>query len=278
MTNKTWMITGTSSGFGKNLAEFVAQDSDSNLIATARKMDDLSYLDQYNHGQIFKVLVDVTNSDQIKNAVKTAQKRFGTIDVLVNNAGLGYFGTIEESNDADIRQLFEVNVFGLANVTKSILPTMRAQNSGLIINISSVLGITSIPTFGWYSATKFAVEGYSNALRQEVNSLGIKVMVVEPSGARTKWNAGKTAPVKLDDYSDFADMINNAAAGETSAPGDPHMIAKIIFDTVKAGKKIPNHLPLGEFATSGMKNELSGILSEIEQLYATSIKADTSAE
>ncbi|KZL42676.1 SDR family NAD(P)-dependent oxidoreductase [Secundilactobacillus collinoides] len=274
---KTWLITGTSSGFGKALAQIVAQHDGTNLIAAARKLSDLDYLNAYDQTKIEKVIIDVTNKEQIATAVQQGQTKFGTVDVLVNNAGLGNFGTVEESNEADVRQLFEVNVFGLANVTKAVLPVMRAQKSGLIINVSSVLGITSIPTFGWYSATKFAVEGYSNALRQEVNGLGINVMLAEPSGARTKWNAGKTAPVQIDDYKQFADMINGAASGTTQAPGDPVRIAQLMFDVATGDDPVPAHLPLGEFATNGMKQELTKTLADVDKYHDLSLKADSPA-
>lgn len=274
---KTWLITGTSSGFGKALAQIVAQHDGTNLIAAARKLSDLDYLNAYDQTKIEKVIIDVTNKEQIATAVQQGQTKFGTVDVLVNNAGLGYFGTVEESNEADVRQLFEVNVFGLANVTKAVLPVMRAQKSGLIINVSSVLGITSIPTFGWYSATKFAVEGYLNALRQEVNGLGINVMLAEPSGARTKWNAGKTAPVQIDDYKQFADMINGAASGTTQAPGDPVRIAQLMFDVATGDDPVPAHLPLGEFATNGMKQELTKTLADVDKYHDLSLKADSPA-
>ncbi|MBL3531697.1 SDR family NAD(P)-dependent oxidoreductase [Companilactobacillus zhachilii] len=271
---KTWMITGTSSGFGKELAQIVAKQADTNLVATARKTADLAYLDVFDSSRIAKVIMDVTNEDAVKAGVEAAKNKFGGIDVLVNNAGLGYFGTIEESNEKDVRQMFEVNVFGLGNVTKSVLPIMRAQKQGVIINISSALGLTSIPTLGWYSATKFAVEGYSNALRQEVAPLGIQVMNVEPSGARTKWNAGKTAPVEIADYSKFSDMVNGASNGVTQAPGNPELIAETIYKMVTENQEVPAHLPLGTFATEGSKNELTNILKDVDKYHDLSISID----
>lgn len=156
---KTWFITGTSSGFGKELATIVARQSDTQLIAAARHTDDLAYLDVFDATRIEKVSIDVTNESQIKTGVAQAIQRFGTIDVLVNNAGLGYFSTIEESDMAKVRYMFEVNVMGLANVTRTVLPTMRAHHAGIIINLSSALALTTLPTMGFYSATKYAVEG-----------------------------------------------------------------------------------------------------------------------
>jgi len=271
---KTWMITGTSSGFGKELAQVVAKQADTNLVATARKEADLAYLDAFDATHVAKVIMDVTSEEQVQAGVAAAKDKFGGIDVLVNNAGLGYFGTIEESNEKDVRQMFEVNVFGLGNVTKSVLPIMRAQKQGVIINISSALGVTSIPTLGWYSATKFAVEGYSNALRQEVAPLGIQVMNVEPSGARTKWNTGKTAPVEISDYSKFAGMVNGASNGVTQAPGSPELIAQTIFDMATDNKVVPDHLPLGTFATDGMKKELTNTLKDVDKYHDISVGID----
>ncbi|GEO63507.1 SDR family NAD(P)-dependent oxidoreductase [Companilactobacillus nantensis] len=271
---KTWMITGTSSGFGKELAQIVAKQADTNLVATARKTADLDYLDAFDTKHIDKVIMDVTDETAVQAGVAAAKNKFGGIDVLVNNAGLGYFGTIEESNEKDVRKMFEVNVFGLGNVTKAVLPIMRSQKQGLIVNISSALGVTSLPTLGWYSATKFAVEGYSNALRQEVAPLGIQVMNVEPSGARTKWNAGKTAPVEIADYSKFADMVNGASAGVTQAPGNPELIAETIYDFATNHETVPEHLPLGTFATDGIKQELTNTLKDVDEYHDISVGID----
>lgn len=274
LMTKTWMITGTSSGFGKELAQIVAKQADTNLVATARKTADLAYLDEFDSTRIAKVIMDVTDETAVKAGVEAANDKFGGIDVLVNNAGLGYFGTIEESSEKDVRQMFEVNVFGLGNVTKAVLPIMRSQKQGVIINISSALGLTSLPTLGWYSATKFAVEGYSNALRQEVAPLGIQVMNVEPSGARTKWNAGKTAPVEIADYSKFANMVNGASNGVTQAPGNPELIAETIYNMVTNNQEVPVHLPLGTFATEGSKKELTNILKDVDKYHDLSISID----
>jgi len=271
---KTWMITGTSSGFGKELAQVVAKQADTNLVATARKEADLAYLDAFDATRVAKVIMDVTNEEQVQAGVTAAKDKFGGIDVLVNNAGLGYFGTIEESNEKDVRQMFEVNVFGLGNVTKSVLPIMRSQKQGVIVNISSALGVTSLPTLGWYSATKFAVEGYSNALRQEVAPLGIQVMNVEPSGARTKWNAGKTAPVEISDYSKFAGMVDGASNGVTQAPGSPELIAQTIFDMATNNEIVPEHLPLGTFAADGIKKELTNTLKDVDKYHDISVGID----
>ncbi|MDN7033730.1 SDR family oxidoreductase [Lactiplantibacillus plantarum] len=262
---KTWFITGTSSGFGKELATIVARQSDTQLIAAARHTDDLAYLDVFDATRIEKVSIDVTNESQIKTGVAQAIQRFGTIDVLVNNAGLGYFSTIEESDMAKVRYMFEVNVMGLANVTRTVLPTMRAHHAGIIINLSSALALTTLPTMGFYSATKYAVEGYSDTLRQEVKDLGIQIMTVEPSGARTQWSgrsSQKMVPT-IADYAAFSDAITTVSDSVTQAPGNPHRIAQVMFDQANLAE-VPAHLPLGEFAYQGGLANLQSIVREIK--------------
>ncbi|WP_318767434.1 SDR family NAD(P)-dependent oxidoreductase [Lactiplantibacillus carotarum] len=272
---KTWLITGTSSGFGKELATHVAQQADTNLVATARNLADLAYLDQFDDQRITKVKLDVTQIDEIAVAVATAKERFGRIDVLVNNAGLGYFATIEESDPEQVRHLFEVNVFGLANMTKAVLPTMRAQKSGVIVNLSSALALTTLPTMGFYSATKYAVEGYADTLRQEVADLGIQVMNVEPSGARTDWagrSSHKVAPT-ISDYQQFSGDISGVSGSVTGAPGDPQLIARVIFEQANQAT-VPAHLPLGAFAYQGGLKNLTQLVAEIKGRKALSLSTD----
>lgn len=182
---KTWLVTGTYTGFGKELATQLAQRDDVNLVATSRKAGQLDYLDQYNHGQIAKFILDVTNHEQVVNAAKDAVTTFGTVDVLVNNAGLGYFGTFEESNLADAKYMFDVNVWGLVDITREILPIMHKQKSGVIVNFSSIGGLYSFPILAFYHGTKYAVEGITESIAKEVKDLGIKTMLVEPNGFRT---------------------------------------------------------------------------------------------
>lgn len=276
---KTWLVTGTSSGFGKELATIIAAQSDMNLIATARHLEDLDYLDyldQYDQSRIIKSIVDVTKENEIKKLVSDVKNGFGKVDVLVNNAGLGYFSTIEESDMEQVRYMFEVNVLGLANVTRAFLQLMRAQKSGVIVNLSSALALTTLPTMGFYSATKYAVEGYSDALRQEVSDLGIQVMTVEPSGARTNWSGRSSQKVtpKIADYQKYSDSISSVSDSVTGAPGDPKLIAKVIFDQVSQNKQLPKHLPLGEFAYNGGLSNLKNIVAEIETNKSISLSTD----
>lgn len=274
--NKTWLITGTSSGFGKELAKIVAKQSDTNLIATARKIQDLDYLNEFDSSRIEKSIVDVTDFEGIQKVAKKAKKRFGTVDILVNNAGLGYFSTVEESDMKQVRYMFDVNVFGLANMTNAVLPMMRAQKSGIIVNLSSALGLVTVPTMGFYSATKFAVEGYADTLRQEVADLGIQVMNVEPSGARTDWSgrsSNKVVP-QISDYQKFSDSVENVSDSVTAAPGDPKKIAQVIFDQVTKEEIIPEHLPLGDFAYNGGLGSLEKIVKEIKSRKNVSLSTD----
>jgi len=152
MANKTWLITGTSTGFGRNLATLLAKKPNINLVATARNVDKLAYLDKFNQGQIKKLTLDVTKPAEIEEVVKQTLKSFGSIDVLVNNAGIGYFGTFEESNRDNVKYkyMFDVNVWGLVDMTRSVLATMRKQKSGVIVNFSSIGGLFSFPTRSFY--------------------------------------------------------------------------------------------------------------------------------
>lgn len=273
---KTWLITGTSSGFGKELAQIVAQNTDTNLVATARKKSDLDYLDDFDDQKILKQILDVTDAEKIKEVVKNANEKFGGIDVLVNNAGLGYFSTIEESDMKQVKYMFDVNVFGLANMTNAVLPIMRKQKSGAIVNLSSALALTTLPTMGFYSATKYAVEGYADTLRQEVADLGIQVMNVEPSGARTDWSGRSSQKVKptISDYAKFSNDIESVPDSVTSAPGDPQKIAQVIYNQVTNEETLPKHLPLGRFAYQGGLDNLESIVSEIKSRQDISMSTD----
>src|ERR1017187_10321564 len=175
-----WFITGCSTGFGRELAKYVLERG-YRTVVTARHPDEVA--DLAVEGDALVLKLDVTNQGQIAAAIKAAEKKFGRIDVLVNNAGIGYFAAVEESEEKEVRRMFEINVFGLSRMICATLPGMRRRRQGFIVNFSSVGGLRSFPSVGYYSATKFAVEGLSEALWQEVEPLGIKVMLVEPSGS-----------------------------------------------------------------------------------------------
>jgi NAD(P)-dependent dehydrogenase (short-subunit alcohol dehydrogenase family) len=255
-----WFITGCSTGFGLELAQqAIAQGC--RVVATAR---DAAKLDRF--GGIDKVLVlqlDVTQPNQVAAAVSTAQAHFGGIDVLVNNAGIGYFAAIEEGEAAEVRKMFEVNVFGLTSMIQSVLPEMRKRHRGCIVNVASLGGLRGFPALGQYNATKFAVEGLSEALRLEVEPLGIRVMVVEPSGFRTDW-AGRSAnesALQIDDYSATAGKARTAVRTSSGKqPGDPVLAVKAILQAVASGNP-PHHLLLGNNAFEGAMSKLDELRS-----------------
>jgi NAD(P)-dependent dehydrogenase (short-subunit alcohol dehydrogenase family) len=250
-----WLITGCSTGFGLELAR-QAIDRGYRTVMTARNPSKLE-----GFGATDKVLVlklDVTQPDQVSAAVKAAQTRFGAIDVLVNNAGIGYFAAIEEGEEAEVRKMFEVNVFGMTRMIQAVLPGMRERRSGCIVNLSSIGGIKAFPAIGYYNATKFAVEGLSEALWQEVEPLGVRVMLVEPSGFRTDW-AGRSAndsKRQINDYMATAGSVRQAVrASSGKQPGDPMRAAKAIVDAVASGHS-PHHLLLGNDAFDGAMAKL----------------------
>ena len=242
-----WFITGCSTGFGRELARHLLERG-YRTVVTARKPADLSEFEGVAEALILKL--DVTVQDQVDAAVNAALEKFGRIDVLVNNAGLGYFGAVEESEEDQVRWMFEVNVFGLGRMIRAALPAMRQQRSGFIVNLSSIAGIHSFPGLGYYNATKFAVEGLSAALWQEVEPLGIRVMVVEPSGFRTDW-AGRSAnesQQQIADYLPTAGLKRSQVRGDSGKqPGDPVRAAQAIVKAVESTNS-PHHLLLGNAA------------------------------
>jgi NAD(P)-dependent dehydrogenase (short-subunit alcohol dehydrogenase family) len=250
-----WFITGCSTGFGLDLAK-LAIEQGYRTVVTAR---DPTALQAYaSSEQVLVLTLDVTKPDQVVAAITAAEARFGAIDVLVNNAGIGYFAAVEESEEVEVRKMFEVNVFGLARMIQAVLPGMRARRKGVIVNFSSIGGLRSFPSVGFYNASKFAVEGLSEALWQEVEPLGIQVMVVEPSGFRTDW-AGRSAnesAVQIEDYLATAGAWRaqvRAVSGKQE--GDPARAAQAVVAAVASGKP-PHHLLLGNAAFDGAMAKL----------------------
>jgi NAD(P)-dependent dehydrogenase (short-subunit alcohol dehydrogenase family) len=260
-----WFITGCSTGFGRELARHTLSLGYPTVV-TARNPAQVEDLVQGNEGMALALQLDVTKPEEIAAATGAAIDRFGRIDVLVNNAGIGYFGSIEESDLDHVRRMFEINVWGLANMTRAVLPGMRKQRSGTVVNVSSVGGIRAFPSVGFYNGTKFAVEGISEALSQEVAPLGIKVLLVEPSGFRTDW-AGRSAdeaPHSIEDYRETA--TKNAAtirAYSGKQPGDPVRAAKAIVQAVEA-KDPPLRLLLGKAALAGGRVKVEQLKKDFE--------------
>jgi NAD(P)-dependent dehydrogenase (short-subunit alcohol dehydrogenase family) len=250
-----WFITGCSTGFGRELAE-QAIARGYRTVATARdptKLQGIAASDR-----VLLLPLDVTQPDQVRAAVKAAEARFGGIDVLVNNAGIGYFAAIEEGDAAEVHRMFDVNVFGLTAMVQAVLPGMRQRRRGCIVNLSSLAGLRGMPALGQYNATKFAVEGLSEALRREVEPLGLQVMVVNPSGFRTDW-AGRSANETehpIEDYQATAGKVRLAVRESSGKqPGDPVRAVRAILEAVASGKP-PQHLLLGNDAFEGAMAKL----------------------
>ncbi len=259
--SSVWFVTGCSTGFGREIARHVLERG-YRAVVTARNPDDLKEF--AGRAQALVLRLDVTDAAQVDAAIAAATEEFGGIDVLVNNAGIGYIGAVEESEEDQVRRMFEVNVFGLGRMIQAVLPGMRQKRAGCIVNISSVGGIRSFPALGYYNATKFAVEGLSDALCQEVEPLGIKVMVVEPSGFRTDW-AGRSANEsvsRIDDYEATAGARRDLLrANSGKQPGDPVRAARAIVDAV-VSQNTPRHLLLGNAAYDLATAKLQTLLKE----------------
>lgn len=273
----TWFITGASRGFGRQVALQALSRGDQ-VVATARNTEALSAIVDVAPDRVLGVELDVTRPEQIALAVSAAVERFGRIDILFNNAGIGYFAGFEESEEHEIRKLMEINVFGLAAVTKAVLPQMRKQRAGRILNVSSVGGLRSFPSVSWYNASKFAVEGLSEALSLEAAPLGIHVTLIEPSAFATDW-AGNSA-AEISEERRIADYDTTAGAqrhqfreGAGKEPGDPARAAVAIVDIAHDANP-PLRLPLGNYAYDGTLEKLGAVRKEIEKREAISRSAD----
>lgn len=277
--SKVWFITGCSTGFGRNLALEALQQGN-HVAVTSRNTDDVKDIVAQHPQTAYAIKLDVTEPSQVSAAVKDAHDRFGKIDVLVNNAGIGYFGAIEESEESEIRRMFEINFFGLTSVTSAVLPIMRAQRSGHIVNISSIGGMVAFPGVGFYNATKFAVTGYSEALAKETAALGIKVTVVAPSGFRTDW-AGRSAnntKTVIEDYADTAHANQNTIRGYSgNQPGDPVRAAQAIIKAVESANP-PVRLFLGVGALKGIRLKITQLQEDIDTWEETTVWADNPKE
>lgn len=276
--NKVWIITGCSTGFGRELAKLTLAQGYRVGVAS-RNTDDVKDIVENYPETAIALKLDVTKLDEIKTSVAQVKEKFGRVDVLVNNAGIGYFGAVEESEDDQVRRMFEINYFGLANMTTEVLPIMRAQRSGHIINIASIGGLVGFPAVGHYNGTKFAVDGLSEALAKETAPLGIKVTVICPSGFRTDW-AGRSAnnsAIVIDDYKETAHTNQNTIRGYSgNQPGDPVRAAQAII-TVSETKNPPLHLLLGKAALMGARAKLDVLKKDYDAWEETTVGADAPA-
>lgn len=268
MTNedkKVWFITGCSTGFGREMATQLLAKGE-RVVVTARDVSKVEDLAESNSENALAVALDVTDKAQVAESVKKTIEHFGTIDVLVNNAGFGYFGSIEESEETEARRMFEANFWGLSAMTRAVLPVMREKRSGAIVNISSIGGFVGNPSVGYYNATKFAVSGFSEALKKEVEPLGIKVLLVMPSGFRTDW-AGRSAndaPATIADYAETADLNKETIRGLSGKQaGDPVRGVRAIIEAVETPDS-PFNLLLGKAALRGARTRIEGLEKDFE--------------
>ena len=265
MKQKVWLITGCSSGFGRAIALAALQAGDFVGVG-ARKFEDIKELLNAYPDTAFALKLDVTDAAQVKAAVANLVDHFGRIDVLVNNAGVGYFGSIEESNEEEVRRMFEINFWGLSTVTREVLPIMRKQHAGHIINIASIGGLTSFPALGYYHATKYAVDGFSETLYKELAPIGIHVTIVAPGAFRTDW-AGRSAneaPVQIADYATTAGALREwLRAVNGNQPGDPARAAAAILKVVSADTP-PLRLLLGVDAVEGAYEKLQVLKTDFD--------------
>lgn len=264
-SNKIWFVTGASKGLGRSLVLQLLQQGHK-VAATSRSIDDLRKV--ANHANFLPLSVDLKSESSVQTAVAATISQFGGIDVLVNNAGYGQVGGVEETSDAEVRANFDVNVFGLLNVTRAVLPQMRKQQSGHVFNISSIAGFTGMfPGFGIYCATKFAVDGLSEALSEEVKPFGIKVTIVSPGYFRTEFlSAGSLAvPAHpIDAYQSIRE-VQNAHQHEINGnqAGDPEKAIAALID-VAGQENVPLHLFLGEDAYGMAYQKIDFLKEQLE--------------
>jgi NAD(P)-dependent dehydrogenase (short-subunit alcohol dehydrogenase family) len=262
-TTPTWFITGASSGFGLAFARY-ALDRGYNVVATARSVGKLAGLAAQPPDRVLLHKLDVTVAGDSEQAVAAALRRFGRIDVLINNAGYGIIGAVEETPEAEFRAQMETNFFGALAVTKAVLPHLRAQRSGAIVNISSMGGQLSFAGAGSYSASKFALEGLSEALAQEVTPFGIKVLIVEPGAFRTNFAAdGLKYMPAMDAYRSIVGHTRDFThAMHGTQDGDPYKAAHAIEQALAAAAT-PLRLQLGSDAISAVRAHAEQLLKDV---------------
>ncbi|MBV9875563.1 MAG: oxidoreductase [Verrucomicrobia bacterium] len=274
-SSRVWFITGSSTGFGRVLAEILLKRGE-RVAVTARNPNQIQDLVAGYKDTGLALALDVTQPQQVVAAVAEAEKFFGQIDVLVNNAGYGYLASVEEGEEAEVRAMFDTNFFGLIAVTQAVLPGMRARRTGHILNIGSIGGLVANPSTGYYSATKFAVEAISESLAKEVEPLGIWVTAIEPGPFRTDW-AGRSLKVAKASIADYAETAGSRSRqiNERSGkqPGDPVRAAEAMITIVEADQP-PRNLFLGKIAFDMAREKLSYLSKSIDQWQALSVGAD----
>ncbi|QZT54835.1 SDR family NAD(P)-dependent oxidoreductase [Mycolicibacterium austroafricanum] len=274
---RTWFITGgTPGGFGMAFAD-AALDAGDRVALTVRRPEELDGWAREHGDRVLVVPLDVTDPEQVRVAVKATEERFGGIDVLVNNAGRGWAGTVEGMDESELRAMFELNFFAVLSVLRAALPGMRARRGGWIVNVSSVAGLRGVTGFGHYSATKFAVEAITGVLRDEVAPWGINVMAVEPAAFRTRAYSGfADEPVRepVSEYRALLQGVREAMiAQDGMQPGDPRRGARAVLAAM-AQDPPPHRLVLGGDGFDAVKAELEAALAELHENETLSRGAD----
>lgn len=270
-----WFITGASTGFGRLLAEEVLRRG-GRVIATARSIEKVADLERAYPERAKAYALDVTDPAQVISIVAQATACFAPVDVLVNNAGYGVMGAIEEVTEDEFLPMFETNVFGLLRVTKELLPKMRRRGSGHIVNLSSIGGLIAMPGWGYYNATKFAVEGLTEALAGECEPLGIHVTAIEPGAFRTDFlgRSGQEAEMQIEDYAATAGKAREyIQTQDGKQQGDPQRAVEAIIAVVEA-ERPPRHLLLGRAALTRFRRRLEDWTGELDAWESTTLGAD----
>ena len=263
---KIIFITGVSSGFGREMLTEAAKQGNK-VIGTVRNHESVEEINNIVKDYTFGYILDVNDHSQVEEVIKAVVEKFGRIDVAINNAGYGLMGAVEETTMAEAREQMETNFFGALAVTQAVLPYMRKEKHGHIIQFSSIAGMAGSPGLGLYNASKHALEGMSEALYFELQPIGIKITIVEPGPFRTNW-AGKSmkfVKTDIDAYSETAGKLRNTITGYSgNQPGDPVKAAKAVLHIIKA-QKPPLRLILGKLAIERAKGKLEWVKSDIEE-------------
>lgn len=270
MKKKIWFITGISSGLGQALAHTVIERGDF-VVGTFRQQHQVDAFNATHAGKAFALKMDIANAESIHTGMSVLQEKFGCVDVLVNNAGYGLAGAIEETSIEETRAIFEANFFGTLIVTQQILPIMRQQRQGHIVQVSSHGGFHAFAGFGIYNASKFAVEGFSEALAKEVAPLDITVIIAEPGPFRTQFagNNFALAHTTIEDYGDTAGVFRQRIKGvDGKQEGDPTKAAEAIYDRVYS-ENTALRLPLGKIAIQTITTKITSVQNDIEQYRET---------
>ena len=271
-----WLITGCSTGIGREVAR-AALEAGERVALTARDAASVQDLAEEHPGQTIALALDVTNQEQIDAAVSATESTFGRIDVLVNNAGYGYVGAVEEGVDAEVRAMFDTNFFGAVAMIKAVLPGMRARRSGYIVNMSSTTGLISNPGNVYYSTSKFALESLSEGLSKEVAPFGIRVSVIEPGFFRTDWSGRsmKESTQTIADYDDTVGVRRKLIKAPTGLdPGDPRRVADAVIMLSRLAEP-PLRLLLGRDGYDAVREKLSDMQASIAEWKAVTLDGES---